>query len=1186
LGLTQSQQAALALDKNISVTAGAGSGKTRILVDRFLKIAMGQPQLTRHIVAITFTEKAAGEMQERIALEVNARLSSSGIDASERKKLQHIRDQINSAHISTIHGFCMRILREFPIQAGVTPDFGILDPIRYQVLLAGAIKDIFKELDREALDDKENDWFLLFTSLSRSRVQEMLEAALRKPFESRQLMADFRDRSKAEYLDFLSEKWSAIIGTIIKHEDLQNAAMRVDEIINHDTLSVKNEKGEAAQKILQDFQKEFSANPDSLKCRAAFLTLAETFTTGKGDAYKNLSQIGKNESWAPGVRPFLLELSRFLEPLQKQIIKLKPGQAPGKTDALWYDLFSLFIKLYERVRAKFWEVKNEQGVLDFEDLQIFTLNLLRDNVEIREKLHQRFRYIMVDEFQDTNPVQWEIVELLATENDRLATDRVFVVGDPKQSIYGFREADIRIFKNVVQRFSDEADSQSADLYPGNIVFRESFRFVPQINAFINHFFGMILNDDGHNPFEVGYQNLTAQRNVPQTGAIELAVFDEADETLSEPEYMARKIKGLIENNASVYEWDGTEEKPRPMRFGDVAILIRDRSKLQNIEQAFRKNNVPFKTVGGVGFWKRQEIYDFYHILRFLANPTDDFAFVAMLRSRLLLLPDTTLFFFGELDGNFLERLKKLQGDPRLSQSDQKECRRVATLFDRWLGMRERVTLGELLHAITEDVHLFARLNSEFSGDQRTANLKKIIELADNFDQSGPGGLGAFLEMVDDLINREVNEGDALLALEDTGSVKIMTIHVSKGLQFPVVFTPFLNRSMRGSSTDVLLDRELGMGISFNGEEEDESLGDSTLFNLLRIRQKQKELAELKRIFYVAVSRASDGLYLSATVKNEKSKNDSMFQWLEECLVREGKSPYQPYLYKYDSFNLEIVNSYKGTDEETENAPGFTKMMDSLRVFKSGQTLNTLPIKVARPLKTSAQPRIFSATVLMIFKQDPQEYYRRYHLGYFEGDYKKIVIKKDDQKIDSLLKGKIVHRYLELHNPDEKNPQALMDKILFEYEIYDADTAALLTTEMENILARMQKSPIGQRILNAPQTQNELSLTMQLGDDFFTGTIDRLQKNGQGEWAVFDYKTNRISEAQLEEAGEAYKIQIESYALLLSRLYPGQTEYKVSLYFLVVDRLYEKVFSQKEVDEINTRFEEIIREIKQNFPIAG
>ncbi len=504
------------------------------------------------------------------------------------------------------------------------------------------------------------------------------------------------------------------------------------------------------------------------------------------------------------------------------------------------------------------------------------------------------------------------------------------------------------------------------------------------------------------------------------------------------------------------------------------------------------------------------------------------------------------------------------------------------MIEKWLELRERLNLSELLNIILDDTKLFAQLNSEFSGDQRTANLQKVVELADSFDQSGPGGMKSFLDIIDDLINREVAEGEAFLALDDITSVKIMTIHVSKGLQFPVVFTPYLNRSMRSVGSDIMLDRELGMAVTFKNEEDyyGDRANENTLYRLLRIRQKQKDLAETKRIFYVGVSRASEYLFLSATVKSQKARRDSMFGWFNDCLVGEAKSAYFPGQVKFDDFELNIVNTYESSENETDSSVAFKKLIGELsntdENFQDG-----IDIQLVQNLPVNSYSRIFSATALMTFAHSPEEYYRHYHLGFFEGDYEQSLLEKADE-LDSLLKGKIVHRFLELY--DGSDPEETIEKILFDFEIYDKEIHSRLKDELIQIQQMMNESKNGKSILTAKEFKNEVSLTMQLDNDFFTGTIDRLQNNENGNWEIFDYKTNKISESALVETGEKYDIQMQSYALLLSRLYPLQNEYRIVLYFLTVDKFFERIFKKEEIFNIEKYFINLISEIKTKFPI--
>lgn len=1183
--LTKSQQEALALDKNISVIAGAGSGKTRILVDRFLKITFINPELTRHIVAITFTEKAAAEMQERIAEEVSNRLKKENNTSQDRKKLQYIRDHISSAHISTIHGFCLRLLQEFPVEAGVTPDFSILEPIRQQVLLYQAIELAMSELDKSMPVDAEGEWVALFSALSRKRIVEVLKVSLEKPYELKMITDSFRARSKEEYIQFLTGKWMSVINNLITVEELKNIFNLCSRIIDHDTVELKGDQAAGLNNTLKLFYQAFNNNPDSPPCYDALLKVTDAFTKKDGTAYSNISYLGKKENWAKEVHSDVLYLSELLAPVQKRLKQTDPGSMPDETDEKWYDLFTTFLKLQQRSAVLFSQIKLDQGVLDFEDLQLFTLKLLQENEDIRQKLQARFRYIMVDEFQDTNPVQWRIVQLLSLINQRMATDQLFIVGDPKQSIYGFRDADIRIFKNVVQSISHNAGHMFGETYEGNITFRESFRFLPKVNAFINHFFSTILQADSDSPFEVSFEPLQAERKLPDKGAISLTVLDEENPQQSETEFIALKIKELINSQAAVYEIINGEEKSRPARCGDIAILIRDRSALSDIEFALREQNIPFKTVGGIGFWQRQEIYDIYHALRFLSNPADDLALVAILRSRLFLLPDSVLFFMSDNKGSgYLEKLRLLSDDDRLNAEEKLGVKNACILINNWLKLRERITLSELIDLVINDTRLFAVLNAEFSGEQRTANLQKVIELADSFDQSGPGGMYSFLSIIDDLINREVTEGEAFLALDDKDSVKIMTIHVSKGLEFPIVFTPFLNKQMRGPSGDVMLDHELGLAVTFKSDDENtnSSSNENTLYRLLRIRQMQKDLAEEKRIFYVAVSRARDYLFMSATVKKQSAKANSKFSWLNDCLVRQAKSPYFDDVLTFEEFELITATQYEKRGQGNNSSQATRKLLEQLANDKKVSPYQG-NINVVEPVKGQTYSRTFSATALMTFIRNPDEYYHHYHLGFFEGDYKQTLIEKSDD-IDSLLKGKIVHRFLEIINKDSQNPSSILEKILFDFEIYDTDIKNQLNTELLAVYHKMQESPQGRKILSAKEYKNEISLTMQLGSDFFTGTIDRLQKNDDNEWEIYDYKTNRITQDQLQNTAEEYDIQIKSYALLLAHFAPLQKSYVISFYFLSVDSFFQKPFSKDDINSIKQEFLGIVNQIKEKFPI--
>lgn len=1182
MGLTAAQQAALALDKNISVKAGAGSGKTRILVERYLKIILQNPKLVRHVVAITFTEKAAGEMQERVAHTVNEKLAANNLSAKDKRALQQVRDQLNSAHISTFHVFCKKILSEFPIEADVPPEFNILDGLQQPLLIHQTVKKVLNQVDKSQSGDPE--WIRFFLAIPKYKVEEMLILAVQRAWEMEQILARFTAFSPQEYLQFLEKEWRNWVEMFITNQDLSAAINLIEQITSLDTIADKKPKGETAQKALLSFSQIYKTGADSIAGYEQFIALGQLYTTNDLEAYSNLAQLGGKASWSHETMDLHLQLSTLLSQILLRFNGLFPGAAPGENDVQWLAYFKQFALLFSKVAEQFRQEKRENGLLDFDDLQYEVIALLTKNREIRQQLHERYKYIMVDEFQDTNAIQWEIVRLLIEDAHSISADQTFVVGDPKQSIYGFRNADIRLFKHVVTQFTQRAGLQENSAYEGHVVFKESFRFLPGINAFINHFFKQILQESPQNPYEVGYEDLTAERKVPNSGWVNLALLQsDLEVEQNEATYIATTISAIV-GKKNIFEWkDGTEQES-PMGYGDIAILLKDRSGLREMERQLRQHNIPYITVAGSGFWESQEIYDFYHLLRFLLNPYDDLALVALLRSYLFLLPDTILYKLGWQEQlPFYERLQHSAENDLLTQSEKEQLEQIITKLTNWLNWRDRMSLAELLYLIVEDCNAFALLNSQFAGEQKSANLKKLIDLAERVDQNGMVGLDNFLQMIDDLINREVREGEATLAAEDSDNVKIMTIHSSKGLQFPVVFVPYLNRGLRAIPQSLFIDSELGCAATFKNiyKKEEEQTLNGVSYNLLKNRLKQKELAELKRVFYVAVSRASNYLFLSAKLEAGKVKNESMLELLLKPLDEKNINWRDSEKLAFKGFELTLTHSYTQQENNTNDAYAFLSFLDTLKKDAVAHIGKSYTPQTIAPVETG---RTFSATALMTWAEDPELYFQRYHLGFFEGEYQSYTMYEKQNQIDSLLKGKIVHRYLELFKPGETDMQSLLERILFEYEVFDPAIKEIVLKDMATIIATMENSQHGKAIIQAKEVQNELVLTMRLGVDYFTGTIDRLQKNETGSWEVIDYKTNRISALKIEEEGQKYQMQMKAYAILVSQLYPQQEEISVSLYFLMIDRLYTKVFKREEVAGLRAEFQNLIEAIKQAHPV--
>ena len=309
------------------------------------------------------------------------------------------------------------------------------------------------------------------------------------------------------------------------------------------------------------------------------------------------------------------------------------------------------LTLYTRILNAYRIAKLSQGKLDFNDLQLKTRDLLQNNQEIRQQLVDRHKYYMVDEYQDTNELQSELVMLLTNE---LEGAKLFIVGDPKQSIYGFRGADVRVFEKTKQKIGEKNGR--------DISLAENFRSLRDTIGFVNYFFDRLMTDGTDTEFEVPYGHLTLARSADANGTVEILLGKQGEDTADEYTLIAHHIKNLKARGATVSERgkNGGERK-RPIQYGDIAILIRSRRHLPDIENALLEADIPYLTTGGVGFYQRQEIYDIWNYLHFLNKPTENHtSLAAVLRGPAFGISDTELYEISLQEGaNFWDKAAEI-----------------------------------------------------------------------------------------------------------------------------------------------------------------------------------------------------------------------------------------------------------------------------------------------------------------------------------------------------------------------------------------------------------------------------------------------------------------------------------------------------------------------------------------------
>ena len=876
--LTPEQRDCLSLDRNLAVVAGAGSGKTRVLVARYLEM-LGRAGVD-NILAVTFTKKAAAEMLERVRREVRARRKSPppGTDSA---KWDDVAEELGRAHISTIHSFCESLLREFPIEAGADPAFQVIEEADRQFLTAECVERTLFDIARDASAKEYEPLSRLLSVYSRGEATTVLEELLLHRHNASPFL------EKAAALPFV-QLWALLFEKNLKSQQKTLLRALADKgmlsALRELTECKPRKGGDKGHQLVLDATSEIhrllSATTPQ-EALAPLHSLADHFTTGEGTPLA-ASRLGSEKNW--GKEPlasFREQVAICAKPLSeyRRLLIGPLGESDKIAAPLLQDLGRLFLRAQEDLAS----AKGRGRMLDFDDLIQHARNLLISAPnDVRERLRKRYRYVMIDEFQDTDPSQWDIIRRLIGTGGNLPSDAVCVLGDPKQSIYGFRDADVRVIQQVRAQFDRKEDAHRQRVLSGN------FRSLQMLVDFQNFLFSRLMAKP-EREFDVEYIPMTCERkggdHLP--GRIEIlsvelpeaSEFDENGEVeenvsadAAEAEMIALKIREITSDpNHLVYVergFDGKELKRYvSAEWGHIAILLRGRTRLKFFEDALRRHAVPYTVHAGIGYFQRQEVLDVRNILSFLANESDDVALVGALRSPLFGLSDEALFLICQgRKGTLWERLRDFEPGIDFRPPDAEAVRLARRLLPRWQAIADRFSTSELLLTILDDTGFMGSLGGGIDGRQRRANVDKLIEIIRAFEANsvsqgiGLQGLAARLEK---LCAGQEREGLAQLELEKSNSVKIMTTHAAKGLEFPIVFLPDLARKIPSEKPELVhIDRELGVGIRIPDPSGGSRKAAMRLASAIQRRRQEASVAEEKRLLYVAVTRARDELYLA------------------------------------------------------------------------------------------------------------------------------------------------------------------------------------------------------------------------------------------------------------------------------------------------------------------------------------
>jgi len=1130
-------------DQNLIVVAGAGSGKTYVLVERYLGLLDANRDWSLNaLVAITFTKKAAQEMRDRVRQALEKRYAVA-VDSAERDLWAGRIAAMQSARIDTIHGLCASILRANAAEANVDPQFEVLDEVQAYSFLNDTIDGVL-----QAVVAGNDPAVRLLTEYEVNGVRQALIdfAGVDVPDIPSDLMQFWRDQ--------WGKRAKTAIAQLIEKPEFRAAAnWSPGAWPNDDDKLMAVWKGcWESLDVLQGRQDDLSL------CLEALQTLVSTIKLTGGSA-KNW---GDKET-LDAAKNALRTVREFADITQVLI-----GEQPGERDEQAAKLLPLWVNLIRRAQTAYQHAKAEAGYLDFDDLEQKTRNLLAMSSGARGRYQgAEFKHLLVDEFQDTNSAQWEIVRGLADLN---RAGSLFVVGDPKQSIYAFRGADVSVFEHVRGKILEAGG--------GDVALARSFRTHHVLVQSFNAVFQQILVRDINSPvrdYEVklGEPMQAARKAAPSSSPpleflfIRRDGLDEEDDDAEnrrrwEAYEVAQRLKQIVhDEKRTIYDKHLGEH--RIIGYGDITLLFQSTSYITLYEDVFKAVGLPFVTIAGRGYYSRQEVWDLLNLLTALHNPADNLALATALRSPLFGLSDDALLA--------LRVRRDVQGKRPLlwdalddaANVPEAEIHKVVFAREclRKLHQRAgRVTISELLHEALDQTGYLAILTGLPDGARRRGNVEKLLEKAET---SGQVTLGAFSQYLRDLSSREVREGEALI--EADKAVTLMTVHASKGLEFPLVVLVDVGWSRnRRENAPVILDPEYGLACRVYDPVEDKTVS-SFAYRRAEHLQAMRELAERKRLLYVAMTRAQDYLLVSGQlpVKDGKWKTDTWLGWLWTALDFDREPFEVGFNLRQYEWGQAVVSIPTQPPSDDALAAGKT---DTERVGWDQDAVlegRLLPGAVNAPLLLEDVPvrrnlRARHLTATQIAMMGSARYDSRFRARLRRSVFHEApefiaqISRRRPEQVSRRIIGEIVHRVLGIWNFVVTD--ANLKAYAWEQGVVDEGRQNYAVQEARKLLRLTQNSTAYDLIESARRVFRELPFIYRTDKRIIHGALDVLLEHEDGTWAVVDYKTSDVEGGQRDrnlviEHARRYHLQVGVYAAAVRAQLGGTVTPDVYIHYI-------------------------------------
>ena len=877
-----------------------GSGKTTVLVERIINKIINEKIDIDKLLIVTFTNAAASEMRQRILEAIYSKIDEN----PENLDLQRQILLLNKANISTIHSFCLEVIKNYFYEIGVSSNFRIGDTSEIELLKQETLEEVFEKL----YEEKNEEFIELVNTYCGYRDDSTLKELILKTYNYSQSMPfpiewikesveklNLKDKMEQ---DFGKTLWGAIL--------LEYFIDEIKSCISDlEGLFIKLQKE-------FDLERYYSVILNDIENLKTLIKENQTWD----DIYINLNNV-RFETWPrqsktdcelkDECKTIRDEVKERVKDLNKKIFIYSSEEANQDI----YEMYKILKSLQQIILEfsnKYQENKKDKNIIDFNDIEHYALKILlkKDEEEnyvptdIALNYKEKFVEIAIDEYQDSNLVQEYILTTISNGNN------IFMVGDVKQSIYKFRQARPELFLEKYDKYILAEDENITCKEDTKIQLFKNFRSRKNVLDFTNIIFENImskkLGDIDYNEKE--YLNLGANfeaSNELASGKVELDIIDlsseeteenEVDEAMLEKteleaKFVASRIKELLDSNLHVYD---KKQGYRKVTYKDIVILLRTTSNVANVyEKELNKIELPVFSDSASSYFETEEIQTILSVLRIIDNPNSDIPLVTVMRSKIGGFTDNELveIRLASKNTSYYEALEEVKNSNEESELKQKVVS-FLNMLEEWQQKQEYLALDELIWYIYESTNYYDFVNSNPNGELKTANLKLLFEKAKDYEKASFKGLYNFINYIDKISKSSGDVGSAKLIGENENVIRIMSIHKSKGLEFPVVFLCGTGKmfNVQDLNQSILLHQDMGFGpkyINYERKIEYNTLAKEAI----RVKTLNEILSEEMRLLYVALTRAKEKLIITGCDKN-----------LKESVVQKENS------------NLDIVNIRK------------------------------------------------------------------------------------------------------------------------------------------------------------------------------------------------------------------------------------------------------------------------------------